>query len=107
MIDLIVRDNGAGIPADKLPRIFESFLFDKRRDLTLVARGARGLGFRCGRDIIEAHHGRIRVESTVGRGTAFTLRLPVAKEPAKRTPSAVPAMSMPAGATVQSPTASR
>ena len=43
------------------------------------------------REIIESHHGRIRVDSTVGKGTAFTLKLPtVAKAAPKRAPIAAP-----------------
>jgi chemotaxis protein histidine kinase CheA len=45
------------------------------------------------RDIIEAHHGRIRVDSTVGKGTAFTMKLPVAV-PASA-PIVIPAMPIP------------
>jgi hypothetical protein len=49
------------------------------------------------RDIIEAHHGRIRVDSTVGKGTAFTLKLPVAAQAAKSppAPAAAPTVPMP------------
>jgi K+-sensing histidine kinase KdpD len=56
------------------------------------------------RDVIEAHQGRIRVESTVGKGTAFTLKLPVAKQPEPATLSI--ATSVAAPATHQSPAAS-
>jgi signal transduction histidine kinase len=75
MIDLTVRDNGAGIPADKLPRIFEPF-YTTKSGPDASGKGGTGLGLSMCRDIIEAHHGRIRVDSTVGKGTAFTLKLP-------------------------------
>ncbi len=76
-IDLVVRDNGCGIPADKLPRIFESF-YTTKAGPDASGKGGTGLGLSMCRDIIEAHHGRIRVDSTIGKGTAFTLKLPTA-----------------------------
>ena len=75
MIDLIVRDNGCGIPAEKLPRIFDAF-FTTKAGPDASGKGGTGLGLSTCRDILEAHHGRIRVDSTVGKGTAFTLKLP-------------------------------
>jgi signal transduction histidine kinase len=78
MVDLMVRDNGCGIPADKLRRIFEPF-FTTKSGPDASGKGGTGLGLSMCRDIIEAHHGRIRVDSTVGKGTAFTLKLPVAR----------------------------
>lgn len=76
-VDLIVRDNGSGIPADKLPHIFDAF-YTTKSGPDASGQGGTGLGLATCRDIIEKHRGRIRVESTVGRGTAFTLKLPVA-----------------------------
>lgn len=78
MIDLVVRDYGSGIPPDKLPKIFEPF-YTTKAGPDASGKGGTGLGLSLCRDIIEAHHGRIRVESTIGRGTAFTIKLPVAK----------------------------
>jgi signal transduction histidine kinase len=78
MVELMVRDTGSGIPADKLPHIFEPF-YSTKAGPDASGKGGTGLGLSLCRDIIEAHQGRIRVESTVGRGTAFTLKLPVAK----------------------------
>ncbi len=84
MIDLVVRDFGCGIPPDKLPRIFDSF-FTTKSGPDASGKGGTGLGLSMCRDIIEAHHGRIRVDSTVGKGTAFTLKLPtVTKATGKR-----------------------
>lgn len=77
MIDLVIRDYGCGIPPDKLPHIFDRF-FTTKSGPDASGKGGTGLGLSLCRDIIEAHHGRIRVESTVGKGTAFTLKLPVA-----------------------------
>jgi signal transduction histidine kinase len=90
MIDLVVRDYGCGIPPDKLPRIFDSF-FTTKIGPDQSGKGGTGLGLSMCRDIIEAHHGRIRVDSTVGKGTAFTLKLPtVTKAAATRAPAAAP-----------------
>jgi signal transduction histidine kinase len=80
-VDLMVRDTGSGIPADKLPQIFNRF-FTTKNGPDASGKGGTGLGLAFCRDVIEAHHGRIRVESTVGKGTAFTLKLP-AVEPAR------------------------
>ena len=80
MVDLVVRDNGMGIPADKLPKIFEPF-YTTKSGPDASGKGGTGLGLSMCREIIEAHHGRIRVDSTVGKGTAFTLKLPTARRP--------------------------
>ncbi|RLS59182.1 MAG: sensor histidine kinase [Planctomycetota bacterium] len=72
--EIMVRDTGAGIPADKLPKIFESFYTTKTPDEQ--GQGGTGLGLALCKEIIDSHQGRIRVESVVGRGTTFTLRFP-------------------------------
>lgn len=74
MAEIAVKDTGSGIPADKLPKIFEPFFSTKTADER--GQGGTGLGLSLCRDIIEAHHGRIRVESAIGRGTTFTLKFP-------------------------------
>lgn len=82
-VDITVRDTGCGIPQDKLRRIFEPF-FTTKSGPDETGKGGTGLGLAACRGIIEAHRGKIRVESTVGKGTAFTLRLPTQRreEPA-------------------------
>jgi two-component system NtrC family sensor kinase len=70
-IEIQVRDDGSGIPPEILPHIFEPFLTTKES-----GRGV-GLGLAISHSIIERHHGRIEVQSEVGRGTTFTIRLPV------------------------------
>ena len=99
-VDLVVRDYGCGIPPDKLPRIFDPF-FTTKAGPDASGRGGTGLGLSLCRDIVEAHHGRIRVDSTVGRGTAFTIKLPAARTAACK-PSAV-AAAMTAEAAVAGP----
>lgn len=83
--EISVRDTGTGIPAEKLRRIFEPFFTTKTADAQ--GQGGTGLGLSLAKDVIESHGGRLRVESTVGSGTTFTLKFPTA------TPlRAVPAM---------------
>ncbi len=77
MVDLLIRDNGSGIPAEKLPRIFDPY-FSTKDGPDESGKGGTGLGLSSCRDIIQSHHGRIRVQSTVGKGTAFTIKLPIA-----------------------------
>jgi signal transduction histidine kinase len=76
-LDMTVRDTGQGIPPDKLPKIFDSF-FTTKDGPDESGKGGTGLGLSSCRDIIELHRGKVRVESTVGKGTAFTIRLPLA-----------------------------
>lgn len=77
--EITIRDSGSGIPADKLPRIFDQFYSTKAPDEQ--GQGGSGLGLALCKEIIDTHRGRIRVESTVGRGTTFTLRFPVVPAP--------------------------
>ncbi len=78
MVDLVVRDNGCGMSPETLRRIFEPF-FTTKRGPDSSGKGGTGLGLSACRDIIEAHQGRIRVDSSVGKGTAFTIKLPIAR----------------------------
>ncbi len=77
-VDLIVRDSGCGMPPETLRRIFDPF-FSTKAGPDASGKGGTGLGLSMCRDIIEAHHGRIRVESSVGKGTMFTIKLPMAR----------------------------
>lgn len=72
-----VIDTGPGIPEKVLPRIFEPFFTTKGTARKGEPRGS-GLGLAICREIMSHHHGRIEVESTVGKGTMFTLLLPQA-----------------------------
>ncbi len=88
-VDVVVRDYGPGIPPEILPRIFDPF-FTTKKGPDATGKGGTGLGLATCRDIIEAHHGRIRVDSTVGKGTAFTLKLPIATKPTPSRPPNAP-----------------
>ena len=74
MAEIKIADSGVGIPPDHLRRIFEPFFTTKQPDES--GRGGTGLGLSVCRQIIEQHHGRIRVESVVGKGSTFTVKLP-------------------------------
>ncbi len=70
-VEVLIRDTGAGIPEDNLEKIFEPFFSTKE-----VGRGT-GLGLSICYGIIEAHGGRIEVESKENEGTTFRVTLPV------------------------------
>jgi two-component system NtrC family sensor kinase len=69
-VRIVVRDDGSGIPAEILPRIFEPFLTTKE-----TGRGV-GLGLAISHSILERHNGSMAVQSEMGRGTTFTVTLP-------------------------------
>jgi signal transduction histidine kinase len=69
---ITVTDTGAGIPAEEIPRIWERLY---RGDKSRSQRGL-GLGLSLVRAIIKAHGGRMKVQSTVGKGSSFVIHLP-------------------------------
>ena len=77
-----VRDTGAGIPAAQLPHVFEKF-YQADNQRAASAKGT-GLGLAIAKEIVEAHEGQIRCESTIGNGTVFSLLLPISVRPRRR-----------------------
>lgn len=71
-----VRDTGTGIPVEDAPHVFDQFWHARRTSHT---RGT-GLGLAIARGIVEAHHGRIWLESEVGKGSTFYFTLPTAQQ---------------------------
>jgi len=76
MVTMIIRDTGTGIREEDLPKIFDPFFTTKD-----VGQGT-GLGLFITHDFIVRHNGAIKVKSTPGSGTSFTIKLPV-KEPSE------------------------
>jgi signal transduction histidine kinase len=94
-VDLTVRDTGSGIPADKLPRIFDRY-YTTKQGPDASGKGGTGVGLAACREIVDQHHGKIRVESSPGVGTAFTIKLPVAKtEPFASSTVPLPKLGLP------------
>jgi signal transduction histidine kinase len=81
-LEIWVKDNGAGIPADRLDKVFEALETDPKRD-------GLGLGLAIVKTFVEAHDGKVTVESAVGQGSTFRFTLPHA--PATRAVEATPA----------------
>jgi signal transduction histidine kinase len=77
-IHLTVSDTGIGIPSDLQSRVFDPFFTTKDQ--------GTGLGLAIVHALIEAHHGRIDVESRLGRGTSFVITLPRGPMPDSTTP---------------------
>lgn len=77
---LEVEDNGIGIPADKLARIFDRFF--RVDDSRNAGTGGTGLGLAICKTVVEAHGGTLTVESKLDHGSKFRLEIPLAEEPA-------------------------
>ena len=73
-VEVKLADTGCGIPGDKLDKIFKPLFTTKPE-----SKGT-GLGLSISLAIVERHQGRIDVASEVGKGTAFTIKLPISDE---------------------------
>ncbi len=78
-VELTVRDFGSGIAPEKLPKIFDAF-YSTKDGPDETGKGGSGLGLALCKRVVEEHAGKIRVESSLGKGSAFVVRLPVAEE---------------------------
>ncbi|MGD0855376.1 MAG: ATP-binding protein [Dehalococcoidia bacterium] len=77
MIEISVTDTGEGIPADELQNIFERFhRIDKSRTRST---GGTGLGLTIARSFVEAHGGKITVQSELGKGSRFSFTIPISR----------------------------
>jgi len=75
-VELTIADTGAGIPSQDLPRLTERFFrVDKARSREL---GGTGLGLAIVKHIVQAHGGRLAIDSALGRGTTVHVTLPAA-----------------------------
>jgi two-component system phosphate regulon sensor histidine kinase PhoR len=84
-LDVWVHNEGAGIPAGALPRVFERFYrVDRARSRE---QGGTGLGLAIVKHIVQSHGGEVRVESLPERGTTFTFTLPRADKPSAKAPA--------------------
>ncbi len=78
LVCISVADTGLGIPADKLERIFDSFY--QVDGSSTREHGGTGLGLAITRSLVEAHGGKINVESGIDKGSTFTVLLPIVGE---------------------------
>lgn len=77
-VNIEVKDNGPGIPEDKLPHIFNRFYrIDSERTKDLMSTG---LGLAIAKEMVEAHRGKIHVSSIIGEGSNFIIQLPIMRK---------------------------
>ena len=76
-IVLQVSDNGPGIPKEKQATLFQRFYEGEYREFKTIGTG---IGLSLTKELVEIHHGTITVESEVGKGTTFTVVLPVSEQ---------------------------
>ncbi len=76
-LEITVHDTGAGIPADQLERVFDRF-YQVDASQTREHEGS-GIGLALVKELVELHHGTVQVQSKIGRGTTFTVLLPLGR----------------------------
>lgn len=101
-LQLTIKDDGEGIPANDLPQIFDRFYQVEKQQRT---RGGTGVGLAVVRELVQLMEGTIDVESTLGEGSTFTLLLPISrKAPLPTTATAVsPAVAQDSSFTLSAP----
>ena len=70
-----MTDNGYGIPKEDLERVFDRF-YRVKDENTRMQQGT-GLGLSLVKSIVESHHGIVRIDSTIGKGSTFTVLIPI------------------------------
>ncbi len=78
VVEIKISNTGPGIPPEKLENIFDRF-YQADESYTKDSEGT-GIGLALTKELMEAHHGEIKVESEVNKGTTFTVLLPIEKE---------------------------
>ena len=78
-ISIEIEDNGSGIPHDQLPHIFERFYRVNKTDETSSKSGS-GIGLAITKDLVDLHYGTIEVDSKIGIGSCFIVKLPLGSE---------------------------
>jgi two-component system NtrC family sensor kinase len=73
-VEVAISDTGQGIPPEQIDRIFDPFFTTK------ASGKGTGLGLSIAYGIVTTHHGTISVQSEVGKGSTFTIRMPIADE---------------------------
>jgi signal transduction histidine kinase/ligand-binding sensor domain-containing protein/DNA-binding response OmpR family regulator len=75
VVEAVVKDTGPGIPREEVSRIFDRFV--QVADAPMRAQGGTGIGLALAKELVEQHRGRILVESELGFGSVFIVRLPL------------------------------
>jgi signal transduction histidine kinase/ligand-binding sensor domain-containing protein/CheY-like chemotaxis protein/AraC-like DNA-binding protein len=78
--EIIVSDNGIGIPEEDRNRIFEGFFQSNHKDIAKAKGESSGIGLAFSKRLVELHHGSINVTSELGRGAEFIVRIPLGKD---------------------------
>lgn len=80
-VTIEIKDQGVGISPEEIPTIFSAFVKGKKKGT--AGESSTGLGLAIANKIIEAHHGLLRVESELGKGSTFFVKLPVTQDLSK------------------------